>query len=47
MTTVADSHARNTYSSVWSSRFIISSIIQGAAITGLTLAFVAAQMLTT
>lgn len=46
MTTVADAHARNTYSSVWSSRFIISSIVQGAAITGLTLAFVAAQMLT-
>ena len=46
MTTLADPRARNTFSSVWSSRFIISAIVQGAAITGLTLAFVAAQMLT-
>lgn len=32
--------------SAWSSRFIIAAIVQGAAITGLTLAFVAAQILT-
>jgi hypothetical protein len=32
--------------SVWSSRFIIAAIVQGAIITGLTLVIVAAQMLT-
>jgi hypothetical protein len=32
--------------STWSNRFIISAIVQGAVITGLTLAFVASQMLT-
>jgi hypothetical protein len=46
MTTVADSRARYTFVSVWSGRFIIAAIVQGAVITGLTLAFVAAQMLT-
>src|SRR5215213_8817000 len=46
MTTVADSRARYTFISVWSGRFIIAAIVQGAVITGLTLAFVAAQMLT-
>ena len=46
MTTVADSCARYTSISVWSGRFIIAAIVQGAVITGLTLAFVAAQMLT-
>ncbi len=35
-----------TKSSAWSNRFIIAAIVQGAVITGLTLAFVAAQMLT-
>src|SRR5918994_975709 len=46
MTTVSDARARNYFSSVWSNRFIISAIVQGAVITGLTLAFVAAQILT-
>ncbi|HEV8405883.1 MAG TPA: hypothetical protein VGQ13_08255 [Nitrososphaera sp.] len=32
--------------SVWSNRFIIAAIVQGAIITGLTLVIVAAQMLT-
>jgi hypothetical protein len=31
---------------VWTNRFIIVAIVQGAVITGLTLAFVAAQILT-
>lgn len=31
---------------MWSNRFIIAAIVQGAVITGLTLAFVAAQILT-
>jgi hypothetical protein len=46
MTTVSDPRARNYFSSVWSNRFIIAAIVQGAVITGLTLAFVAAQILT-
>lgn len=46
MTTVSDARARNFFSSVWSNRFIIAAIVQGAVITGLTLAFVAAQTLT-
>src|SRR5918992_4075533 len=46
MTTVSDARARNYFSSVWSHRFIIAAIVQGAVITGLTLAFVAAQILT-
>jgi hypothetical protein len=46
MTTVADPRARYTFISVWSGRFIIAAIVQGAVITGLTLAFVAAQLLT-
>jgi hypothetical protein len=46
MTTVSDSRARNDFSSMWSNRFIIAAIVQGAVITGLTLAFVAAQILT-
>ena len=46
MTTMADSRARYTFVSVWSGRFIIAAIVQGAVITGLTLAFVAAQLLT-
>ena len=46
MTTVSDARARNFFSSVWSNRFIIAAIVQGAVITGLTLAFVAAQILT-
>jgi hypothetical protein len=46
MTTVADPRARYTFISVWSGRFIIAAIVQGALITGLTLAFVAAQLLT-
>src|ERR671918_1849629 len=46
MTTESDARARNYFSSVWSHRFIIAAIVQGAVITGLTLAFVAAQMLT-
>ncbi len=36
----------NFFSSVWTNRFIIAAIVQGAVITGLTLAFVAAQILT-
>jgi hypothetical protein len=46
MTTVSDVHAMNFFSSVWSNRFIIAAIVQGAVITGLTLVFVAAQILT-
>jgi hypothetical protein len=46
MITVSDARARNYFSSVWSNRFIIAAIVQGAVITGLTLAFVAAQTLT-
>ena len=46
MTTVSDARARNYFSSVWSNRFIIAAIVQGAVITGLMLAFVAAQILT-
>jgi hypothetical protein len=46
MTTVSDARARNFFSNVWSNRFIIAAIVQGAVITGLTLAFVAAQILT-
>ena len=45
MTTVSDPRARNYFSSVWSNRFIIAAIVQGAVITGLMLAFVAAQTL--
>jgi hypothetical protein len=37
---------QGTVRSAWSNRFIIAAIVQGAVITGLTLAFVAAQMLT-
>jgi hypothetical protein len=37
---------QGTARSAWSNRFIIAAIVQGAVITGLTLAFVAAQMLT-
>jgi hypothetical protein len=39
-------YVQNTANSPWSNRFIISAIVQGAVITGLTLAFVASQMLT-
>lgn len=46
MTTVSDARARNYFSSVWSNRFIVAAIVQGAIITGLMLAFVAAQTLT-
>ena len=46
MTTVSDARAMNFFSSVWSNRFIIAAIVQGAVITGLMLAFVAAQTLT-
>ena len=45
-TTVSDARARDYFSSVWSNRFIIAAIVQGAVITGLTLTFVAAQILT-
>jgi hypothetical protein len=37
---------QGTARSVWSNRFIIAAIVQGAVITGLTLAFVSAQILT-
>lgn len=46
MTSVSYARARFTFSSVWSNRFIIVAIVQGAVITGLTLSFVAAQTLT-
>jgi hypothetical protein len=47
MTSVAESHPMHAVgSSAWSNRFIISAIVQGAIITGLTLSFVAAQTLT-
>ena len=37
---------QGTARSAWSNRFIIAAIVQGAVITGLTLAFVSAQILT-
>jgi hypothetical protein len=46
MTTVSDGRPRLIFDSVWSGRFIITAIVQGAIITGLTLTFVAAQTLT-
>jgi hypothetical protein len=47
MTTVAESRSGHAVrSSAWSNRFIIAAIVQGALITGLSLAFVAAQTLT-
>src|ERR671916_1205324 len=46
MTTVSDPRARNYFSRMWSNRFIIAAIVQGTVITGLMLAFVAAQTLT-
>lgn len=48
MTTVADARSRHAVvSSAWSNRFIMAAIVQGASITGLTLSFIGAQMLTT
>jgi hypothetical protein len=46
MTIVSDSLPRFIFGSIWSGRFIIAAIAQGAIITVLTLAFVAAQILT-
>jgi hypothetical protein len=46
MTIVSDTRPRFIFGSVWSGRFIIAAIVQGAIITGLTLTFVAAQILT-
>jgi hypothetical protein len=47
MTAVAESRSGHAVrSSAWSNRFIITAIVQGALITGLSLAFVAAQTLT-
>src|SRR5215204_1964634 len=46
MTTASDARTRNYFSSVWSNRFIIAAIVEGAVITGLMLAFVASQTLT-
>ena len=43
---MAATDVQGTARSAWSNRFIISAIVQGGVITGLTLAFVAAQMLT-
>ena len=37
---------QGTIKSAWSNRFIIAAIVQGALITGLTLAFVATQIMT-
>ena len=34
MTTASDARARNIFSSVWSNRFIISAMVQGAVIRG-------------
>jgi hypothetical protein len=46
MTTVAEScSGHSVRSSAWSNKFIIAAIVQGALITWLSLAFVAAQML--
>jgi hypothetical protein len=45
MTTAVDARYGHAVSSPWSNRFIIAAIVQGAAITGLTLALVAAQLL--
>lgn len=45
MTVVSDSRPRFIFGSIWSGRFIIAAIVQGAVITGLTLVFVAAQIL--
>jgi hypothetical protein len=39
-------YGQGTVRSAWSNRFIIAAIVQGGVITGLTLAFVASQMLT-
>jgi hypothetical protein len=39
-------YVQDTARSAWSNRSIISAIVQGAAITGLTLGFVSSQMLT-
>jgi hypothetical protein len=39
-------YVQGTARSVWSNRFIICAIVQGAVINALTLAFVASQMLT-
>jgi hypothetical protein len=39
-------YVQGTARSAWSNRFIISAIVQGAVITGLTLGFVASQILT-
>jgi hypothetical protein len=44
MPTISD--VQGAPNSRWSNRFIIAAIVQGAIITGLTLTFVAAQMLT-
>src|ERR671925_635331 len=41
-----DNGVQGSIRSAWSNRFIISAIVQGAVITGLTLSFVAAQTLT-
>src|ERR671935_3167586 len=48
MTAIADARSSGhvVRSSAWSNWFIIAAIVQGAVITGLTLAFVAAQILT-
>ena len=46
MTVVSDGRPRFIFGSIWSGRFIIAAIVQGAVITGLTLVFVAAQILT-
>ena len=45
MTVVSDGRPRFIFGSIWCGRFIIAAIVQGAVITGLTLAFVAAQIL--
>jgi hypothetical protein len=39
-------YRQGTVRGAWSNRFIIAAIVQGGVITGLTLAFVASQMLT-
>ncbi|MGH9991149.1 MAG: hypothetical protein ACREBU_03465 [Nitrososphaera sp.] len=46
MNIVSDARPWFIFGSVWSGRFIIAAIVQGAIITGLTLTFVAAQTLT-
>jgi hypothetical protein len=41
---IVGNEAKKSSSSIWSNRFIIAAIAQGAIITGLTLSIVTAQL---